>query len=190
MAASLDPAALADALATLFLGNCREIEQVGVRCPVGGLDPAHTNDVSRFCGNKKPAIEQSRIGPQFLSEALGAVALRVGEGTDQQLDACLDESGIADIKQNASNGLAFSPPMNSLRFPSVDVGASARICSHVSGFAKFAVTCVASASVTMQVRAAPEHAPVQPENTDVASGAAVSVTIVPFSKPPVHWLLH
>lgn len=55
----------------------------------------------------------------------------------------------------------------------VDAGASEK-----SSAAKVAVTEAAEFSVTSQLPV-PEHAPLQPLNSDVASGVAASVTVVP-----------
>jgi hypothetical protein len=54
-----------------------------------------------------------------------------------------------------------------------------RVQVGVAGAAKAAVTFRAALIATVQVRAVPEHAPLQPLKAWPAAGVAVSVTLVP-----------
>src|SRR5579864_978004 len=65
----------------------------------------------------------------------------------------------------------------------VDAGLREKSCR-----VKVAVTEVAALIVALH-GPVPEHAPLQPAKFDVALGAAVSVTIVPGAKFPMHELL-
>src|SRR5574343_1947500 len=77
--ASLDQCP-ADAAPAFFRGDCRQVEDVCARCPVGSLDAADGADFPFFHGNEEASIEDGVIAAQFASDALGVIALGVGKG--------------------------------------------------------------------------------------------------------------
>jgi hypothetical protein len=67
------------------LGNGGEVEDVGVARPVGGLDAAHAHHLVVLAADEEMAVEGRRRGLQLFDDARVAVALRVGEGGEQDV---------------------------------------------------------------------------------------------------------
>ena len=72
---------------------------MGVRRPVGSLDPADGDDLSRLDGDEEAAVEHRVFGAQFAADPLRAVALGIGEGVDDQGDAGVEQQRTAAVER-------------------------------------------------------------------------------------------
>src|SRR5574343_890283 len=79
--ASLDQCP-ANAPAAFFRRHGRQVEDVGARCPVRGLDAANGNYFPVFLSDKELTIEDRVIGAKLATNALGVIAFGVANGID------------------------------------------------------------------------------------------------------------
>jgi hypothetical protein len=89
------------------LGNGGEVEDVGVAGPVGGLDAAHAHHLVVLAADEEMAVE-GRRGLQLFDDARVAVALRVGEGGEQDVGGRVPGGRVGGV-QGADVQFAIGP---------------------------------------------------------------------------------
>ena len=135
---------------------------------IGFLWPQQLSEVS---GLRGVGIQRDRAGPQDASTPTSPAGPGLaGVGSSRQRHNRTGVEVAAGWAQRYG-AVAIGPDIQPETAPAGGGGATAPL--------KLAVTEVSAVMVTVQLRAVPEQAPAQPENTLPAAGAAVKVTTEP-----------